>query len=66
MSQTKINKYGRLLRYVYVNNTFVNAELVRQGYVRARSYPPDIKYQSYLETAEREAKLRHKGIWQQK
>jgi len=57
------DKYGRLLRYIYVNNTFVNAELVRQGYTQAKAYPPNIKYQAYLEAMEREAKQTQKGIW---
>lgn len=61
-----MDRYGRLLRYVYVNSTFVNAELVRQGYARAHSYPPDTKYQNYLEAAQREAQQGGKGIWQQK
>ena len=33
--------YGRLLRYVYVGDLFVNAELVRLGYAREAYYPPD-------------------------
>lgn len=57
------DKYGRLLRYVYVNGVFVNAELVRQGYARATAYPPDTKYQSLLEQKEREARGARKGIW---
>ncbi len=57
------DKYGRLLRYIYVNNTFVNAELVRQGYAQAKAYPPNIKYQAYLEAMEKEAKQTQKGIW---
>ena len=55
--------YGRLLRYVYVNDIFVNAELVRQGYAYARAYPPDLKYQDYLEAAEKEARQKKRGIW---
>jgi micrococcal nuclease len=57
------DKYGRLLRYVYVDNTFVNAEIVRLGYAYARAYPPDIKYQPYLEAMETEAKQTKTGIW---
>ena len=59
------DKYGRKLRYVYVGNTFVNAELVRQGYAYAKSYPPDIKYQVYLEAIETEAQQAKRGIWEQ-
>ncbi len=32
-----IDKYGRLLRYVYVDGTLVNAELIKQGYAYASS-----------------------------
>ena len=57
------DKYGRLLRYVYVDGVFVNAELVSLGYAEAKSYPPDIKHQSYLEELERKAKKEGKGMW---
>ena len=57
------DRYGRLLRYVYVDDIFVNAELVRQGLAEAKAYPPDIKYQDYLEEVEAEARQAGRGIW---
>jgi len=57
------DKYGRLLRYVWVDDVLVEAELVRQGLARAKAYPPDTKYQDYLERMETEAKLAGRGIW---
>ena len=54
---------GRLLRYVYVDDIFVNAELVRQGLAWAKTYPPDTKYQNYLEKLETEAGQAGRGIW---
>jgi micrococcal nuclease len=60
---SETDKYGRLLRYVYVGSLFINAELVRLGYASAISYPPDIKYQDKfleLQKLAREAKL---GLW---
>ena len=39
VSETDV--YGRLLRYVYVGSTFVNAALVQEGYAEVVSYPPD-------------------------
>src|ERR671925_1352101 len=39
------DKYGRLLGYVYVGDTMLNAELVRQGYAQVATYPPNVKYQ---------------------
>ena len=60
---SETDKYGRLLRYVYVNDIFVNAELVRQGLAYAQGYPPDTKYQDYLEELETDAREAGRGIW---
>jgi len=57
------DKYGRLLRYVYVDNILVEAELVRLGLAHAKAYPPDTKYQSYLEEMEAQAKKAGRGMW---
>ena len=61
VSQT--DKYGRLLRYVYVDDILVNAELVKQGLAEAKAYPPDIKYQDLLEAMESAAKAAGRGMW---
>lgn len=54
---------GRLLRYVWLDNTMVNAELVRLGYAYSYSYPPNIKYQAYFLQLEREAREQKLGLW---
>ena len=60
---SETDRYGRRLRYVYVESVFVNAELVRQGLAWAKSYPPDTKYQEVLEKAEAEARQNRIGLW---
>jgi micrococcal nuclease len=60
---TDKDKYGRLLRYVYVGDIFVNAEMVRQGCAWSTAYPPDVKYQVYLEAMEKEAREVKRGFW---
>lgn len=55
--------YDRLLRYVFVGDLFVNEYLVREGYARASSYPPDVKYQTLFREAEREAREMKRGLW---
>ena len=61
------DRFGRLLRYVWVEVDgtwlFVNRELVRVGAAVAKAYPPDTKYQSFLEAAEAEAVAASVGIW---
>jgi micrococcal nuclease len=58
------DRYGRLLRYVYVDDVFVNAEMVRLGLARAITYPPDTRHQQYLEELEAEAIAASRGMWQ--
>lgn len=60
---SETDKYGRLLRYVYLNNTFINDYLVRQGYAHASTFPPDVKYQDQFTQAEREARQNNMGLW---
>jgi len=62
VSETDI--YGRLLRYVYVNDIFVNLDLVYYGYAYAASYPPDVAYASQLTDAEQDAIDNYRGcLW---
>lgn len=60
---SETDKYGRLLRYVYINNLFVNDYMVREGFANASSYPPDIKYQDQFTSAEVEARENNRGLW---
>ncbi len=58
------DRYGRLLRYVYLaNGQMVNEILVSEGYAQASSYPPDIKYQSRFDAAQQQARSLAKGLW---
>jgi endonuclease YncB( thermonuclease family) len=55
--------YGRLLRYVYVDDTFVNAELVRAGLAVAFPIAPDLAHADTFERLERDARRRRRGMW---
>lgn len=58
------DKYGRLLRYVYLEDgTFVNLWLVKNGYATAYTYPPDIAHSQELVAAGKEAKKNGRGLW---
>jgi micrococcal nuclease len=66
---TNKDKYGRLLRYVYLgdpdqeSSVFVNLELVKQGFAHSSTYPPDIKYQDLFLVAQTEARENQRGLW---
>jgi len=57
------DEYGRLLRYVWLDNIMVNAELVKLGYAYSYSYPPNTKYQQYFLQLEKEAREQKLGLW---
>lgn len=57
------DRYSRLLRYVYVDGLFVNAELVRMGYAQAATYPPDVAFSDYLVSLQHEAEAAGIGLW---
>lgn len=58
------DKYGRLLRYVHLNDeTFVNLALVRDGYARVYTYPPNVAHAKEFVGAEREAREAQRGLW---
>ncbi len=58
------DKYGRLLRYIYVGGLMVNLEMVKRGFANAFTYPPDIKYSEIFLEAERYARSNSLGLWE--
>lgn len=57
------DQYGRILRYVYVDGLFVNDYLVRQGFARVSTFPPDVAHESQFVAAEKEARENNRGLW---
>lgn len=58
------DRYGRLLGYIYLQDgTFFNAELIREGYARTMTIPPNVRYQEVFLGLEREAREKGKGLW---
>ncbi|MEK6822587.1 MAG: thermonuclease family protein [Nanoarchaeota archaeon] len=63
---SETDKFGRLLRFVYAGDVFVNEELVRQGWARARDYPPDIANAPVFHAAQDAAKQDRAGLWSER
>ena len=55
--------YGRLLAYVYLAERFVNAELVRRGYARSLTIPPNDRFATLFRRAEHRAGVAGRGLW---
>jgi micrococcal nuclease len=59
------DRFGRLLAYVYRvrDGRFVNAELVRRGYARPLTIPPNVRFADRLAGLARAARAAGRGLW---
>ena len=58
-----MDQFGRYLRYVFVEGTFVNAELVWEGYAVASSYGHQGRLFQTLVQLQRAAQEGNTGLW---
>jgi micrococcal nuclease len=57
------DRYGRLLAYVYAGRTFVNAELVREGYAEPLTVAPNVRHETAIRRLARAARRGELGLW---
>lgn len=55
--------YGRLLRYVYVDNVFINEEIIKNGYAYILDIPPNSKFKDTFIKDKVSAKENNLGVW---
>jgi micrococcal nuclease len=61
---TKPDRYGRQLLYLYgLDGTFINLQLVREGYGKADPYPNTREHAAEFAAAEKEAQAKGLGLW---
>lgn len=57
------DKYDRLLRYVYVDDLFINEVLVSEGYAKTLPIKPNTKHAREFKELQDTAKERGLGLW---
>lgn len=62
-SQDDRDKYHRLLRYVFLNNTNFNESLVRDGYAHEYTFHVPYEYQKQFKADQKLAKKNKVGLW---
>lgn len=63
-SQSNKDRYGRLLRYVFLeDNTNVNLELIKQGYAYEYTYDAPYLFQDEFKLAQNSAEHQKLGLW---
>lgn len=63
---SETDRYGRLLRHVYVGDRWVNGALVAAGLTRVRLYAPDVQRGAEMVKLQEEAQRRRRGMWRQR
>lgn len=59
---SEMDRYQRLLRYIFAGEEFINLILVKEGYARAIRYPPDTACNALFQQAQIVAQSNHLGI----
>ena len=59
----KRDKYGRILAYVYIDDQMYNKELLKLGYAKLATYPPNVKYVDDFTKLQQEARKNKVGLW---
>jgi micrococcal nuclease len=60
----RYDRFKRTLAYVYLEDgTFVNAELIRQGFAVVMTIPPNVKHADEFILLQRKARKQGKGLW---
>ena len=60
---SETDRFGRLLRYVWLDGRMVNARLVEEGHATASTYPPDVRHAELLAALQAEARMEGRGLW---
>ena len=58
-----VDKYGRLLRFVYVDKKFINLDLVGEGFARVETIAPNTGHLKEFVGAEESARANRRGLW---
>lgn len=57
------DKYGRLLRYVYLNGENINEKMIKEGYAFEYTYKKAYKFQKEFKSNQSQAKSKNLGLW---
>jgi len=62
-SQGERDRYGRLLRYIFVDGINFQELMIREGYAKEYTYSKPYKYQTLFKNAQTEAQNQKRGLW---
>ena len=60
---TPVDRYGRTLAYVWLDDELYNLVILREGYASPITVPPNVKYADTLAACHRTARQARRGLW---
>ena len=65
LDRVKVDKYNRILAYIWVGDVMINEKLLKDGYAKLNIYSdePKLKYLERLRAAQNLAKEHRDGLW---
>lgn len=57
------DKYGRILRHIYLEDVWINAQMIEEGYAKMVTYPPDVFHIDAFRQLQRDAIANSRGLW---
>jgi micrococcal nuclease len=57
------DRFGRLLRYVWLGDEQINARLIAEGYANVATFPPDVRHQDLYRRLQNDARTAARGLW---
>lgn len=58
-----LDRFGRTLAYAYLDDIFINEQLIKNGYAVLMTIPPNIRFESQFVAEQNYAKSNHLGLW---
>lgn len=63
--RTERDRYDRLLRWIWLDDKLINAEIVKNGFAIAKIFDLDTRYQDFIKNSETYAIDNNLGIWKE-
>ncbi len=63
---SETDRYGRLLRHVYLNGVWINKQMIDEGFAKLLTFPPDVEHVQIFKQAQKKARDAKRGMWANK
>jgi micrococcal nuclease len=60
---SETDKYGRILRHVYIDDIWINKQMIEEGFARFVTFPPDVAHVEEFRDAQKNARENNLGLW---